>query len=463
MKRINDSQKRIGLILSLSIIASTLIPNLVFAESEIQLGEYMRLGSYNGSKIIWRYVGDDENGKLMLSDEIVCYKAFDAAGEHKNTAESRSSFGSNLWSESNIRCWLNSESEQVDYVCGNPPSAESVWMHLYPYDSEKGFLTGFSSDEQSAIKTVSIKTKLNPVDASLSEGELSFPKMESNGGMTMKTCDYQTTEDKIFLLDESQLYMVKENFSDDYYAKSDMMGNDDYIIEESNMADILFLRTPNTDETAADRVCNIRKADGEVLFDNTIQAYMVCGIRPALYLSEDVSFIRGNGTKEDPYIVSDNTIDTQKPEADTKKLLVVNADDGIKLYNGNNEILFDDAKPFIDNNDRTLIPVRTFSESLGYNVDYDNENRTVTITGNDRIIKLAIGDNDLTVNDEVTIMDTAAQIVNDSTYIPIRFVAEALGYIVDYSAPITGWSINENGEIVLNTENGIYDEIKDEH
>lgn len=36
------------------------------------------------------------------------------------------------------------------------------------------------------------------------------------------------------------------------------------------------------------------------------------------------------------------------------------------------------------------------------------------------------------VNGETVKMDTAARIVDDRTYIPVRFVAEALGFEVDY-------------------------------
>lgn len=466
MKRMINIKRIMGFGVLLSMIITALIPNHVFAANELQLGEYISLGSYNGNELIWRYVGSDENGKLMLSDKMVCYKAFDAAGEHRNSAKSRSSYGSNLWSESNIRCWLNSETEQVDFICGIEPSSENVWMGNYPYNSEHGFLNGFNNDEKTAIKSVSLKTKLNDVDITLSDGEYTSVEMASNTDTTTKTNKYQATTDKIFLMDETQLKMVKDNFKDNYYAKCDgVIGNVSYAVSGSNTGEAYFLRSPNTYEKAADGVCNIRYTDGEIQFDNTMSAYMPCGIRPAFYLADNVDFIDGNGTKEDPFIVSNSGTETSVTQNDNKVLFVTNEDGNIRLYigNGDKEIVFTDAKPFIDENDRTLIPIRAISESLGYSVDYDDKNRVVTITGDNRIIKLTIGDRNLTVNNEVTEMDTAAQIVNDRTYIPVRFVAEALGYEVNYSATITGWTINENGEIVLNTENGTYDDIKDKH
>ena len=293
-------KKKISFILSLSMVITPLLPNIAFAEGEPQLGDYIRLGSYNGNEIIWRYVGSDENGRLMLSDEIICYKAFDAGGEHKYYTGSHSSYGSNLWSESNIRCWLNSETEEAYFISGVGLTQEHRWVHMQAYDSEKGFLTGFSNDEKKAIKTVSIKTKLNPSYIEFSEGELDFPVLSINGDITMQTCNYQTTADRLFLLDEIQLNMVKGNFDDNYYAKTDAIGDTKYSIADSNTADRVFLRSPNLYEEAAYSVCTTIKTDKTVLFGNTTPANMVCAIRPAFYLSEDTDFIRGNGTKEDP-------------------------------------------------------------------------------------------------------------------------------------------------------------------
>lgn len=42
------------------------------AETGVQLGDYIRLGSYDGEPILWRCVSVDENGPLMLSDKVLC-------------------------------------------------------------------------------------------------------------------------------------------------------------------------------------------------------------------------------------------------------------------------------------------------------------------------------------------------------------------------------------------------------
>jgi hypothetical protein len=98
---------------------------------------------------------------------------------------------------------------------------------------------------------------------------------------------------------------------------------------------------------------------------------------------------------------------------------------------------FPDAQPYVDKNDRTLIPVRFVTESMGAEVSWNNYTNTATITKDDTTVKISIGSKTLYVvkglNTSTVTMDTAAVLSEDRTYVPIRFVAEALGAYVDYS------------------------------
>lgn len=87
------------------------------------------------------------------------------------------------------------------------------------------------------------------------------------------------------------------------------------------------------------------------------------------------------------------------------------------------------GKPYIDESDRTQIPLRAVAEALGYKVEWEQKTGTVTI---DDSIKLKIGSNIVRTPKENIQMDTKAYIVKDRTYVPLRFVVEALGYDVDY-------------------------------
>jgi len=105
-------------------------------------------------------------------------------------------------------------------------------------------------------------------------------------------------------------------------------------------------------------------------------------------------------------------------------------------YNGES-IIFPDAQPFVDENDRTLIPVRFVAETMGADVTWDQETQTAVIEQDGITIMVPIGSDTISVTQdgstETVTMDTAAIISEERTYVPIRFVAEALGAWVSYS------------------------------
>lgn len=78
-------------------------------------------------------------------------------------------------------------------------------------------------------------------------------------------------------------------------------------------------------------------------------------------------------------------------------------------------------------NYRTLVPVRTVSQNLGAIVNWDDRTHTITVTDSNKVIKLVIGKKEALVNDHTQILETPATIINNSTYVPIRFIAESLG------------------------------------
>jgi len=83
-------------------------------------------------------------------------------------------------------------------------------------------------------------------------------------------------------------------------------------------------------------------------------------------------------------------------------------------------------------NDRTLLPLRLISETLGAQVSWDDKQRKVTIEDSGNKIELIIGDMNPKVNGKPISIDVAPRIYNDYTYVPVRFVAEALGCKVDW-------------------------------
>lgn len=97
-------------------------------------------------------------------------------------------------------------------------------------------------------------------------------------------------------------------------------------------------------------------------------------------------------------------------------------------------VSFPDAQPEIQN-DRTMVPVRIIAEAMGYDVSYDSG--SVAATGNGVTVTFSIGACEYTVSrdgkPDTRMMDTEPYISGGRTYVPVRFFAEALGMTVAWS------------------------------
>lgn len=93
--------------------------------------------------------------------------------------------------------------------------------------------------------------------------------------------------------------------------------------------------------------------------------------------------------------------------------------------------------PFIDGNNRTLVPVRKLLESIGAKVDYtaDTAGKVTSVSAekNGTKINVNIDSDKYSVNGKTLTMDTAAVIKEGRTYLPARPVLEAFGYDMSYS------------------------------
>lgn len=99
-----------------------------------------------------------------------------------------------------------------------------------------------------------------------------------------------------------------------------------------------------------------------------------------------------------------------------------------------------DAEPFIENG-RTLVPIRFISENLKNKVDWNSDEKKVTVTPEEEReiskIELAIGsdiaklyDKDGNVKEEK--LEVPAKITNSRTFVPVRFISETLGTEVNW-------------------------------
>ena len=93
-------------------------------------------------------------------------------------------------------------------------------------------------------------------------------------------------------------------------------------------------------------------------------------------------------------------------------------------------VAFQGAWPEIVNN-RTMVPLRGVLEALGAKVDYEDAARTATVTLGETVLTHVIGTDMLTVGGGETLtMDVASCVKNNQTLVPVRFFSQALGYEV---------------------------------
>ncbi|MEW6623534.1 MAG: exo-beta-N-acetylmuramidase NamZ domain-containing protein [Bacillota bacterium] len=97
-----------------------------------------------------------------------------------------------------------------------------------------------------------------------------------------------------------------------------------------------------------------------------------------------------------------------------------------------NPISFD-SPPFIDGNNRLMVPLRAIAESMGAIVHYNPLTREILISGHGRTIQFTVNSPNAIVNGEVNTMDTIPVINHSRTLAPARYVGEYLGAKVHWS------------------------------
>lgn len=299
--------RAISLLLSI-VLVMCLFPMPVKAADirpEIQIGDYIRLGTYNGEAIVWRCVAKDKNGPLMLSDKVLedsmPYDATTGAnaktGSHRRNSW-RSKHGSNHWRDSNMRSWLNSSAEAgaVDWLCGNPPDADHVLPSTAAYNQKEGFLRSFSQNEIGVIKTVTQRSIVSHPE--YTAGYLDEPGTDLPYNTDISTVAdgydkayYENIIDKVFLLDVRQLHTIYEN--------RETLGNYYIAQNKSGVTWTYWLRTPVTNCNHDMRYVT---TGGSIRRDSPYKGYY--GVRPAFYLdTENYAVSSGDGKTADSVYV----------------------------------------------------------------------------------------------------------------------------------------------------------------
>ncbi len=173
----------------------------------VQIGETVLFGSYLGEDIEWRVLRISEDGTqaVLVAAHILTMKAYDAAESGRyNYAGDKNYWaveseadtdmalqaqvrGNSDWSVSNLRTWLNTAAEVVAYA-GQPPVATAMAEKKNGYQTEPGFLHGFTREECEAIVETEHATR----------------------GNALSGTDSVTTRDRVWLLSLEELAWFDE-------------------------------------------------------------------------------------------------------------------------------------------------------------------------------------------------------------------------------------------------------------
>ena len=367
------AKKTTAILLALCMTIS-LLPMFVQAASkpDIQVGDYIKMGTYNNAPILWRCVSIDDNDPLMLADRIVDTLAYDAKTNDNSNSKShsrsykRDDYGSNYWKDSNMRSWLNSTAVagEVDWLCGNPPKDGYV-SGTSAYNNKAGFLNEFTKSEIAAMKTVTQRSLVShpEYNKGIVEGDansdLYYYTDISDAVANYDNAYFETTTEKVFLLDVKQANAVWKNLKSYYVAYN----ND-------GMAWPYWLRTPVTDCNHDMRYIS---SNGEV--GRYAPWYSDLGVRPAFYLdSEYFVATSGTGSQSNPYIGSapnkqENDYTISEPAEDANPDWNVSTEQSIQLTLG----------PWYSKDGKysnPTIPVYTIQKTRS-----DTENMVVVICG----------------------------------------------------------------------------------
>ncbi|MDD7363770.1 MAG: copper amine oxidase N-terminal domain-containing protein [Peptoniphilus sp.] len=104
----------------------------------------------------------------------------------------------------------------------------------------------------------------------------------------------------------------------------------------------------------------------------------------------------------------------------------------ILVYVKGEPIEFTEESQMLARDGRICLPVRKISEKMDYKVDWNDKDRAVTLTNGEKTVTVRVDKNEYTANGEKKTMDVAPFIKNNRTYLPMRFIGEALGEKVEW-------------------------------
>lgn len=220
---------------------------------QLDIGAYVVYGHYQNKPMIWQVIHTDDQSILLFSKEVITKMPYDKIDDSSN--DQRQIFGSNLWTSSDIRSWLN-----------GPFIEETGVEPSHILDTEH---INYLSIEDEALK----EKGSHPLYWTFVPSVVDWNDEEAYNNKI---------KDKIFLLDGSEVY---------FYLSLNGLA--------INKEEPYWLRTPMASSPSMVRYVG---TDGYVLHKDAVNTEI--GIAPALRLNKNIERIKGEGTLKHPFVIN---------------------------------------------------------------------------------------------------------------------------------------------------------------
>ena len=135
-------------------------------------------------------------------------------------------------------------------------------------------------------------------------------------------------------------------------------------------------------------------------------------------------------------------------------VLPVNAEEDIRVFLDGHKISFDVPPQII--NDYTMVPMRAIFEALGYDVTWNDTDKSITAVNGSNMIFMKLLSNEMKYNDNVITLDIAPMSIDGRTLVPLRAVSETSGCTVEWNGETRTVVLNSNS-----SDDMVYDDISD--
>ncbi|WP_339290349.1 copper amine oxidase N-terminal domain-containing protein [Paenibacillus sp. FSL W8-0187] len=269
-------------------------------------------------------------------------------------------------------------------------------------------------------KTSNAASPKGPKEKETQNEEHQIEKVESSDDMVSKE------EDQV----EDSPPSETENTNDDSAGKADSKGKG-----HKGYKGLLNAIQNVEDKPAGAVLANILLTEYAAKLTDEQQKQLEAIIDKNKALEAAAGMLETNGSVTDAVYLQEEAIQANFKNLDLYKTMgklneKAGKKNGVKLYvNGEAS----DAEPFVKKGN-TYVPFRAIAEALEAEVIWNSEKGSITVTKDGVSIQLLVGSKTATVNGKKVSLDAPATVTKGNTYVPVRFISEALNATVKWES-----------------------------